>query len=109
MNGEARRAYNILHRAVASGKLVKPDKCELCKRGCKHIRLSGHHYKGYDHALDVWWICQRCNKLLSHRHDNSLTINQAREIVTSDFLAGFCLRCQKEMVKNTPVLVREHW
>lgn len=90
------RAYARLRRAVAAGKIIKPDNCQLCGRGCKHIRISGHHHRGHEHALDVWWICQRCNNLLKFKHDGRLTFSEAKLMVTAVPLVGFCPACYKE-------------
>lgn len=100
------KAYAALRRAVASGKAQRPSSCELCGRGCKHVRITGHHFKGYDHPLDVWWICQRCNRALVHKHDNSLTFAEAQKIAVGETLTGYCGECRKEKAQNTTILVR---
>lgn len=105
IDAERNRAYTTLHRAVDAGKLVKPDTCQLCGRNCQHIRIGGHHYKGYNYPLDVWWVCQRCNGLLEFRHDDSLTLEAARHLVTASGLVGFCKKCFSNRPR-TAVLVR---
>ena len=98
------KTYAQVHRAVESGKAVKSESCELCGRGCKHVRISGHHWNGHENALDLWWVCQRCNSTLKGKHDGSLSISQAKELVKRDPRYGFCMECAKE--KSKGVLVR---
>ena len=87
-----------VHRAVADGSIVKPDRCDICgmtedqinagiaaRRGNatrKYSVLHAHHHKGYkyDNALDVWWICTQCNAMLWGKHDGSLTLEDARQM-----------------------------
>jgi len=65
----------------------RPDHCELCLRqACRRgypfgQALEAHHWRGYEYPLDVWWVCRSCNRKLSHRHDGSLTIEEAREVI----------------------------
>lgn len=94
MATDAQKASYLVNAAVREGRLQRQDTCELC--GCsqqtyaavwrffginRSPTLVGHHWNGYDHPLDVWWVCRRCNSALVGRHDGSLTIEQAREIV----------------------------
>lgn len=79
--------------ALRSGKLAKPAVCELCgydslrrddpsyTPSYLHPRIVAHHWRGYDHPLDVWWICASCNTKLTGRHDGTLSKEQAREMV----------------------------
>ena len=60
------KAMDAVRWAVESGRLEKPDICWAC-RGKPPVRRDGrsslhaHHYNGYDHPLDVMWLCQRCH------------------------------------------------
>ena len=60
---EAARA--AVHRAVESGILIRPGKCQGCQKACKP---QGHHYLGYEweRRFDVIWLCIIC-----HRKDES--------------------------------------
>lgn len=95
MNPEAARQQ--VYYVVKRGELVKPTVCELCEcdvtapqdswitqifGGESHARIVAHHWRGYDHPLDVWWICASCNRKLVGKHDGSLTREQARELIT---------------------------
>ena len=57
-NKPKRAAWAKLAEAVKTGKVVKPEKCEMCG---KKKNLDGHH-EDYDKALDVRWWCRRCHK-----------------------------------------------
>ena|ERR1044071_5333977 len=58
---DALRAHAAVWRAVKRGKLSKPESCENCKKPVPRAKLHGHHYKGYDHPLDVQWLCALCH------------------------------------------------
>jgi len=46
----------LANTAVARGKLVKPDICQL-NEGCSG-RLEAHHYD-YSRPLEVVWVCRK--------------------------------------------------
>ena len=85
----ALNARQLLRSTVRRGVLKRPDHCELCnlhvplynklrvKGYTPSERIEGHHYAGYDHPLEVWWVCHRCNMRV-HEHDGSLNLVQAR-------------------------------
>jgi len=52
------KARALLNRAIQSGKVVRPDRCQQCgKKG----RIHGHHWHGYDDPFDVIWLCPSCH------------------------------------------------
>ncbi len=51
-------ACGVISTAVASGKVVPPNKCENC--GIE-TRLHGHH-EDYSKPLEVKWLCPKCHK-----------------------------------------------
>src|SRR5262245_11478550 len=55
------RARQAVRDAVRHGRIVKPERCERCWRFCSTEQLGGHHFKGYEHALSVEWLCQQCH------------------------------------------------
>lgn len=95
-----RMAYNRVARALKIGKLIKSEVCQVCDSTPEQRAMDwqecadrfgfplfprargfttvAHHWRGYEHPLDVWWVCPSCNGLLAHRHDGSLTIEAAR-------------------------------
>lgn len=61
--------------------------CEVCGKevGVNYLgypRFHYHHWRGYDYPDDLWALCQSCNMRLAYRHDGSLTIEEARVVVT---------------------------
>jgi hypothetical protein len=58
-----RRARQFMNKALQGGRLIKPDRCEVCH---KRTKLSGHHHAGYtrEHWLDVTWVCSCCHAAL---------------------------------------------
>ena len=49
-------------RAVAGGKLKKPERCQRCRVKVVPRFLQAHHFKGYRRAdwLRVRWLCRPC-------------------------------------------------
>lgn len=78
-SGPAKDAANAVLRAVAKGTLVRPERCELCDTT---VKTYGHHWRGYDYPLDVWWVCSPCNKALRNCHDGTIDKAASRELVT---------------------------
>ena len=105
---EAHKASNRLRAAVKVGKLTRGQECELCgynrerwekdferhskeyisvtgkrldKASYRSFRIVGHHWRGYDYPLDVWWICCSCNRRLAGWHDGRLNKDEARLVV----------------------------
>ena len=59
---EKYKAVCKLHYAIASGKIKKPSKCEICG---EDTILHGHH-SNYKEPLNVLWLCSRCHGI-KHR------------------------------------------
>lgn len=55
-------------RAVQSGKLVKPNLCEVCR---KEKFVEAHH-EDYNKPLEVKWLCKEC-------HENTHHLNEGHE------------------------------
>lgn len=56
LHPEHRSAQNAVAKAVRSGKLVRPEKCEECGKECK----PGAYHLDPLKKLDVLWLCYRC-------------------------------------------------
>lgn len=56
------RAGSLVKKAIESGALVRPTRCQQCAREVSY-RIHAHHHMGYEeeHALDVQWLCARCH------------------------------------------------
>jgi len=65
---DGRPAHRLVHKAVRSGKLVRPDRCDGC--GLER-RLEAHH-EDYSKPLEVRWLCRSC-----HRRRHSAQANGA--------------------------------
>lgn len=60
----AKKAHRTLERALLSGKIEKPERCEKC--GKKAVFKDGRsgiqaHHSDYKKPLDVKWLCQKCH------------------------------------------------
>lgn len=55
-------ARQKLHYAVKVGKIIKPLKCEDCK---KIIKIEAHH-TDYSKPLEVVWLCRQCHENRHH-------------------------------------------
>lgn len=77
-----RSAMKFVERAVRSGQLIRPNRCETCDtepvEGYKKHATVAHHWNGYDDPLNIWWVCHSCNRFLAYKHDGSLTKEEAR-------------------------------
>lgn len=54
-------AWSIVYRAVRTGKLAKPDRCERCGQLVPADHLHGHH-DDYARPLDVRFYCVACHR-----------------------------------------------
>jgi len=54
-----RIAWNALYYALRTGKMTKPDTCEVCG-GWFGERIQAHH-EDYSSPYDVVWCCQDCH------------------------------------------------
>lgn len=68
---ERTAAYNAVARAIRSGKMVRPERCQGCDQPAE---LKAHH-EDYRRPLDVIWLCARCH--LHHHH--------VRNVVTGEW------------------------
>lgn len=59
-------AYQAVRRAVKTGRLKRPECCQLCGLPGGSKGIESHHHKGYDRAnrLDVMWLCSTCHMAL---------------------------------------------
>lgn len=70
-NKYKKQAHYQVQRALEQGKIIKPNKCEIC--GKINCEIQAHHYD-YLKPLDVIWICTDCHGKV-HRKYNKLDIN----------------------------------
>lgn len=61
-------AHQAVKRALISGELIQPDKCEFCKR---KVELVAHH-PNYNEFFKVIWCCKACHRKLHHAVSLSL-------------------------------------
>jgi len=64
-NKEKRVAHKAVEKAINSGLLIKPTRCQVCNVEPK--RLDGHH-EDYTKLLEVQWLCRSCH-ILAHNPD----------------------------------------
>jgi hypothetical protein len=59
-----RNAHGAVAKAIAAGKLARPDRCEDCRRR----RTTQAHHESYirEMWLEVEWLCHACH---AQRHD----------------------------------------
>jgi len=104
LSSVAARASSKLNYQIGKGIIRRLDYCEVCGHTADDIRKSaklsiallagvgsnlyandaplsriifGHHWRGYDYPLDVWWVCGSCNLALAGKHDGSLPTPEA--------------------------------
>lgn len=85
-----KRARELVHRALKTGELVKPEKCEVCNKSRKlHV-----YHDDYSKALDVAWLCALCRGRL---------IGERKSGVNNNFPFG-----SEVEICHRPFLVRSH-
>lgn len=110
------KAHSLVSWAVKTGKLTRPNTCELCGRqpemsffiGNENKRVPrtlivAHHWNGYDDPYNVWFICASCNLTLGSRHDGSMNRKQARL-----FIAQSKLRKSDHLMPMLEDALRQH-
>jgi len=63
---EKHKARSAVNKAVKSGALQRPQKCDECggfdrRASDGRSTIHAHHHNGYEHALDVVWLCPTCH------------------------------------------------
>jgi uncharacterized protein YlaI len=63
--------------------------CQICdtERTLRDRPLIGHHWRGYDHPADVWWVCDSCHKRLRDAglsHDGDATLDDAKRLIREE-------------------------
>jgi protein-arginine kinase activator protein McsA len=88
-----KKARAQVHAKLRRGEWTRPTVCQTCGRDVekgatktwhtdkRHKMTVAHHWNGWDHPLDVWWICYRCNTVLARCHDGTITLEQAKGVV----------------------------
>lgn len=57
-----KRVQSVVYRAIKSGRLVRPDRCEACGKVTKPH--AAHH--DYSRPLEVRWLCRACHLAWDH-------------------------------------------
>ncbi len=84
-------ARQALRNALRKGELRRALRCERCGVANRPVSdgrsyLHAHHCKGYDHPLDVEWLCPKCHFKIDLRPSGEnngrtkLTLDQVYEI-----------------------------
>jgi hypothetical protein len=55
---EKKNAWNLVYKAVRSGRLIRPTGCSRCGKRCK----PEAHHPDYSKPLEVVWLCEVCHK-----------------------------------------------
>ena len=60
------KARAAVKRALHTGKLVRPNLCEECslpgpQSSDGRSTIHAHHHRGYEHPLNVKWMCPTCH------------------------------------------------
>ncbi len=57
-----KQVSNMLHLAIASGHVVRPESCEACGRVVPQGHYLQAHHDDYNKPLDVRFLCIPCHK-----------------------------------------------
>jgi len=69
-NRQKQTVRMAVHRAIATGKLRRPERCTQCRQS-KTVQA---HHSDYGRPLEVEWLCQQCHGRVHRRH----SIDEAR-------------------------------
>lgn len=65
------KARERLHYYVKSGKIEKPNNCEICGTYFKEKKKIHGHHNDYNQPLKVVWCCNKCHCELEKQRDSS--------------------------------------
>ena len=65
-NRHKKNAHTVVRRAIKSGKITKPDRCQICG---KVGEVQAHH-EDYNKPLEVIFVCSNCHGMI-HRYKNA--------------------------------------
>lgn len=94
-------ARSKVARAVALGRLKRPEICERCEGVRGRRRIEGHH-PNYNKPLDVIWLCSPCH--IDEHHPNPITYTETSTGIRSDYLKKLKLIAKREGVSKAQVL-----
>ena len=60
------KARELLKTEVRSGRMKKPDQCQICSG--KPSRIEAHHHD-YNKPLEVVWLCAPCHRKVHRKND----------------------------------------
>lgn len=89
-------AVRRVGQALKNGTLRRADQCVICEREGPTV---GHHWNGYDHPFDVWWICRMCNANLPH--DRKMSLSAARDFIAMKYRKRWMRFFEQGNYKNT--------
>lgn len=81
LNPEKIRAQRKFRAAIKSGKLIRPDICDVCNKSGK---IQGHH-EDYNKPLDIIWMCNYC-----HLYHHQRSRFHAERLSERDTRNGVC-------------------
>lgn len=100
-NPDKYNAHKLVTSAVACGRLLPKNACELCGVVCK---TEGHH-ADYSRPLDVIWLCKKCHSSV-HVSEN----NKKKKIVRHASLVWRLMRDKyAQIMSNKEAIVRSSW
>lgn len=72
------RVRAITHRAIAAGKLVRPEACEKCGKACKPDAA----HVDYDKPLEIEWLCRSCHRRKDVALKTPITLSEEDYLAT---------------------------
>ncbi len=73
-------ARAAVHKAIKSGKLIRPDRCERC--GAK-ARITADH-ADYSKKLEVSWLCYQCHADTTEMRKKMASAKQGKQRPPTD-------------------------
>jgi hypothetical protein len=97
MNGERIIKDEYNSETITGEVLFKPPCCQMCGKLTPPQSLHAHHHKGYDHPLDVIFVCSKC-----HGRITALERDAERKGLPKTTAIGNHIREQREILNNLP-------
>jgi ribosomal protein S27AE len=84
-NAEKHRAHQAVHKAVLTGRLIRPSICSQCGKS----GIIQAHHEDHSKHFKVIWLCTKCHRIarsLDLEKANENWVSEVLELVARDFV-----------------------
>jgi len=69
------KCHGRVRRAIGLGKLVRPERCTVCRRSRDEVGTLHAHHEDYRAPLSVVFLCRTCHKIVHGKKEKSNLTN----------------------------------